>query len=178
MMHARLHNGFPVWRWRPWKRRGGRLRPMVLGVFYRRRYSNHRGPFNRDPMVGSSSMSRLEFTAPTKRKAHERANGRCQVCDVVLRDGEPQYHHILEARLGGDNALANCLVLCIPCHKVVTKEQSVPRITKMKGMHAGSINAKTPSVPIRSAPFRKSQRSADRALRGPKQALPPKQLYR
>jgi ferredoxin len=122
-------------------------------------------------------MTRLEFSAPTKRKAYERAKGRCQACDVELRDGGPQYHHILEARLGGDNALANCQVLCIPCHKVVTKEQSIPRITKMKRQHAGSINAHTPSAPIRSPGFARTQRAIDRSKREPKQALPPRQLY-
>ncbi len=97
-------------------------------------------------------MSRLEFTAPTKRKAYERARGECQCCGTKLPDGSAHYHHILEARLGGDNSLANCLVLCIPCHKVVTKEVSVPRVTKMKGMHAGSINARTATAKIAQRP--------------------------
>lgn len=97
-------------------------------------------------------MSRLEFSAPTKRQAYERAKGRCQDCGRALRDGEPQYHHILEARLGGDGSPANCRVLCIPCHKAVTKSQSSPRVTKMKGMHSGSINARTPKSRIPQRP--------------------------
>ncbi len=93
-------------------------------------------------------MARLEFSGPTKRKAFERAGGKCQECDRELRDGEPQYDHILEARLGGDGSLANCRVLCISCHKAKTKEISQPRITKMKHMRDSSINAHGPKAKI------------------------------
>ncbi len=95
-------------------------------------------------------MSRLEFSGPTKRMAYERADGKCQECGVKLPDGSPQYHHILEARLGGDGSLANCRVLCLPCHKVVTKEVSAPRVTKMKHMRDHSINAHGPKAKIAS----------------------------
>ena len=79
-------------------------------------------------------MRRSEFTAQTKRDAYKRADGCCQSCAVKLRDGESQYHHVIEARLGGTNSLANCLVLCPRCHKAVTKDTSIPRITRMKHM--------------------------------------------
>jgi 5-methylcytosine-specific restriction endonuclease McrA len=90
----------------------------------------------------------MEFSAPTKRKAFERAGGKCQDCARELRDGEPQYHHVLEARLGGDNALSNCRLLCVSCHKATTKEVSRPRIVKMKNMRDGSINAHAPKAKI------------------------------
>ncbi len=115
-------------------------------------------------------MSRLEFSAPTKRKAYERAGGRCQTCDAVLRDGEPQYHHILEAKLGGDGSIANCLVLCIPCHKAVTKEVSIPRVTKMKGMHTGSINAQGPKAKIAQRP-KEPRAVADKLSMPPRRSL-------
>lgn len=95
---------------------------------------------------------RSEFSAPTKRTAYDRAGGRCEGCGAGLRDAEAHYHHILEARLGGDNSLANCWVVCIPCHKIITRETSQPRITKMKHMRDGSINAHGPKVKIASRP--------------------------
>ncbi len=116
-------------------------------------------------------MSRLEFGGPTKRAAFERAQGKCQECDRGLRDGEPQYHHILEARLGGDGSLANCRVLCVPCHKVVTKEVSAPRVTKMKHMRDSSINAHGPKAKIAN---RKEPRTVSDKI-----GIPPRRsLYR
>jgi len=95
-------------------------------------------------------MRRSEFTAQTKRDAYKRADGCCQSCAVKLRDGESQYHHVIEARLGGTNSLANCLVLCPRCHKAVTKDTSIPRITRMKHMRDASINARGPKAKIPS----------------------------
>ena len=58
----------------------------------------------------------LEFSAKTKDKAAKRANGICEYCHLPFR-GRPEFHHILEAALGGKPALANCLVVCKkPCH--------------------------------------------------------------
>ena len=73
-------------------------------------------------------MKRQEFSRLTKQLAFGRAKGLCENCKLPFKGIE--YHHILEAELGGDNSINNCLVLCRPCHKFFTKTQSAPRIAK------------------------------------------------
>jgi 5-methylcytosine-specific restriction protein A len=68
-------------------------------------------------------MVRLEFSVATRKAAYDRAKGRCEECGRRLGEYRPQYHHAVEASLGGTNELKNCVVLCPPCHRIVTKER-------------------------------------------------------
>jgi 5-methylcytosine-specific restriction enzyme A len=73
---------------------------------------------------------RDEFTKATKRDAHTRSKGHCEAvwdgvrCNAPFADRTPHYHHIIEAYLGGRATLDNCMVVCIPCHKLITKKRA------------------------------------------------------
>lgn len=73
-------------------------------------------------------MTRLEFSRATRREALKRSGLRCEAtgprygfhegqrCYVPLNKGV-EFDHALEAELGGDNSLDNCMAICIPCHR-------------------------------------------------------------
>ncbi len=92
-------------------------------------------------------MSRKEFTPKTKLAAWERSGHRCEIidgvgCGVLIRPGNgPEYHHIIGAYFDGCNELENCQVLCIGCHKAVTRKQA-PVIAKSRRLLKTSANAK------------------------------------
>jgi 5-methylcytosine-specific restriction protein A len=75
-------------------------------------------------------MARLEFAKSTKKDANARSEGRCEAkwdgvrCNTPFAGLTPQYHHIIEAYLGGRATLENCMVVCIPCHKLITKKRA------------------------------------------------------
>jgi 5-methylcytosine-specific restriction endonuclease McrA len=66
---------------------------------------------------------RLEFSRKTKDEAYGRNKGICEHCGLPFGAERPEYHHIKEAYLGGDNSLANCLVVHQRCHKRLTAER-------------------------------------------------------
>lgn len=76
-------------------------------------------------------MPRIEFTRKTRNQVFERAKGCCENnrCGAVLKPGEGEYDHILPAELGGDASVANCMLLCRPCHKAKTADD-IKRIRK------------------------------------------------
>ena len=75
---------------------------------------------------------RLEFSTRTMLAAWRRSLGICECgCAQPIKPDRPEYHHILEAGLGGDNGLENCQVLKPKCHRLITNGQSIPRIAKV-----------------------------------------------
>ena len=95
-------------------------------------------------------VSRLEFSAVTKRAAWERAGGRCEgqlrtvaecpdgtftgsdfPCWAPIDVGGFHYDHIDNVWTSQNNSLENCQVLCIACHKAKTK-RDVKQIAKTK----------------------------------------------
>ena len=74
--------------------------------------------------------SRKEFTKAIRRQGFERAGGFCERCGAKFR-GVPEYHHVIEAYLGGDNTLANLAVCCVVCHRELTAERH-PEIDKVR----------------------------------------------
>jgi 5-methylcytosine-specific restriction endonuclease McrA len=78
-------------------------------------------------------VTRLEFTKPTRRDALKRSGQICEAvgaryglkpdtrCTNKLSYGV-EFHHDTEAEMGGDNSLQNCVAVCIPCHRFVTKK--------------------------------------------------------
>jgi 5-methylcytosine-specific restriction protein A len=86
---------------------------------------------------------RREFSAPTKRAALERSEGRCEGVGVLyglkprLRCNAPLnrgkiFDHVTADALGGEPTLENCLVICPTCNAVKTHKGDTPRIAKMK----------------------------------------------
>lgn len=77
-------------------------------------------------------MKRLEFSRATRRDALIRSGKVCEAvgerfghapdsrCCNDLSYGV-EFHHDTEAEMGGDNSLGNCLAICKPCHRYVTR---------------------------------------------------------
>ena len=95
-------------------------------------------------------MSRLEFSSATKRAAYDRASGRCELCGMPFK-GRPEYDHRIPDALGGTNDLANCMVICRPCHAEKTAKEDVPRIRKADRQKNAERGAKRrPKQPLKS----------------------------
>lgn len=96
---------------------------------------------------------RAEFDRPTKEAAWQRAAGKCELCCQPFSGRRPEYHHRRPAALGGDSSLRNCACICPPCHRIVTRDEDMPRIIKAKRVERKLANL-TPSKPkIRSRGF-------------------------
>jgi hypothetical protein len=68
---------------------------------------------------------RLEFPVSVKKAAHARSGGFCEVCLIYIEPGQgPEYDHRVEAVLGGEATLKNCIVSCVPCHRAKTRERA------------------------------------------------------
>ncbi|MDD9726096.1 HNH endonuclease signature motif containing protein [Roseovarius sp. SK2] len=81
-------------------------------------------------------MTRAEFTMKTKRAAWDRAGGVCE-CGCGQPFGKhpkerPEYHHRVEAAIGGDNSLDNCWCIRSDCHRAITSNVSAPRAAKVR----------------------------------------------
>lgn len=105
---------------------------------------------------------RLEFSATTKRKAFDRAmanGGLCECrCGAALQPPKVEYDHRIPCALGGDNSIANCMVLTAACHRTKTANEDVPRIRKADRQKVAAINAKPKGAPITSRGFPAKQR--------------------
>jgi 5-methylcytosine-specific restriction protein A len=101
-------------------------------------------------------MTRSEFSKQTRRDAFLRANGDCEMCGVKLKVGEAEYHHCLEAYLGGVATLENCLVTCRACHIDITKKRH-PEIDKTRRLSDRRMGIRRkPTMPgSRQSPWKK-----------------------
>jgi 5-methylcytosine-specific restriction protein A len=82
-------------------------------------------------------MTRLEFSQATRKAAWKRAGGYCECgCqrpfDLSHPKGCPDYHHRIEAFLGGDNSLDNCMCIRRDCHAAITATESAPKAAKVR----------------------------------------------
>ena len=118
-------------------------------------------------------MSRREFSKAVQRDAFVRANGKCEGCGAKLSVGKFAYDHVNPDGLTGEPTLANCQVLCSPCHLEKTR-QDVKHIAQAKRRADKEMGVKDPHRrPIQSRGFAKAppQRNASRPLT--KQCNPP-----
>jgi 5-methylcytosine-specific restriction protein A len=104
---------------------------------------------------------RAEFTKKTCEQALDRCfdakedDWRCEYCSQLFAKRRPEFHHHIPAALGGSNSLWNCRVICPPCHRIVTKLEDLPTITKMKAVLEKRAGLRRPKQKIQSAGFRK-----------------------
>ena len=105
-------------------------------------------------------MARREFSDKIKLAAFLRSGGKCERCGAKIVAGNgPEYHHIVDAWVGGSNDLDNCQVLCIrPCHKAVTAKQTIPQVAKTKRIANKRANIK----PRKGPPLPGTKRSGVR----------------
>lgn len=121
---------------------------------------------------------RAEFSAKTKDRAFSRAAGKCELCSAPLRPGHIEYDHRLPDALGGKNDIANCQVLCSPCHSAKTAKEDVPRIRKADRQRKAHVGARV--VPVKTIPSPQpsiSIRTAQARERGPRPMLPRRDIY-
>jgi 5-methylcytosine-specific restriction endonuclease McrA len=78
-------------------------------------------------------MSRREFSKSVRLAAWERCKGHCETCGQKIVAGV-EYDHALENYVGGMNDLANCVCLCVRCHRVKTKTNR-PQIDKTRRIY-------------------------------------------
>jgi len=124
--------------------------------------------------------ARAEFSKGTKAEAFIRSKGHCEKCSAPLRPGKYEYHHLIEAAIGGTGRLDNCAVWCDACHDPHTATVSAPRVAKMKRQRAGHIGAKTaPTQKIKSRGFTPAEPKTPATGAVSKlEALPRRSFYR
>ena len=108
-------------------------------------------------------MTRAEFSRTTRRNALSRSGGLCEAsgtrfglpagqrCNAPLGYGV-EFHHDTEAEYGGDNSLGNCLAVCLPCHRYVTREfvRGLRKADRARDKHSGAV--KPSARPLRRPP--------------------------
>lgn len=119
-------------------------------------------------------MSRREFSQRTKKQALARSGMRCEAvgsmygleagkrCEESLGDGVQFDHIVLDAN-SKDNSLENCAAACIRCHRWKTKNHDIPMAAKTVRQLEKRIGLKRPKQTIKSAPFPKSEKAANRS---------------
>lgn len=105
-------------------------------------------------------MSRLEFTAKTKRAAFERSGGICecaivpmlnrpQGCGTRLTEGRIRYEHIVPAELTRDNSLENCAAMSLGCWREKTDSYDRKVIAKSNHQRDRARGVRKARTPIR-----------------------------
>jgi hypothetical protein len=99
-------------------------------------------------------MSRLEFTAKTKRAAYVRSGSICEChlvpmlnrpsgCGGKLAEGRVRYEHIVPAEMTRDNSLENCAALSLGCWREKTDHYDRKVIAKSNHARDRSRGIKT-----------------------------------
>lgn len=113
-------------------------------------------------------VTRLEFTAPTKRDAYARSQGVCECyrvpwlnrpngCGVKLGAGNTFYEHIIPDNIRPDNSLDNCACLSKTCWREKTDTYDLPSIAKSNRIQdrARGIRSASTFSTARTSPWRK-----------------------
>lgn len=84
---------------------------------------------------------RLEFSRTVKRDALKRSKWFCEKCTAKLSTGKFEFDHIQPANDGGEATLENCRVLCVNCHKGVTKVyvRELRKAERIRDKHSGAL---------------------------------------
>lgn len=110
-------------------------------------------------------MPRREFTKRTQRQALARAEGRCEGrgadgtrCPCQLQPARYHFDHIIAVALSDDASLANCQVLCKPCHAAKTRTDvgTIAKVLRIRDRHTGVTPPRRASLPGgRTSPFKR-----------------------
>lgn len=120
-------------------------------------------------------MKRVEFSSKTRAEAFLRCNGKCEACKAALKLGEGEYDHVIPYAISEDSTLANCQVLCVPCHRGAGAKtaQDQKDISKAKRREADHFGTKKPNRKAISQPTEKPDKRPSKLG-----SLPYRQLYR
>lgn len=103
-------------------------------------------------------MTRLEFNRAVKRDALKRSKWFCEKCTAPLSTGKFEFDHIKPANDGGEATLENCRVLCVNCHKGVTKiyVRELRKAERIRDKHSGAMpRSRTPLPFGKSSPMKR-----------------------
>ena len=93
---------------------------------------------------------RIEFSVRVRKAAWDRSRGICECgCGQPFTAADPvDYHHRIEASLGGDATLENCIALRRSCHRIETIARApfIAKATRLERKARG-ITAKKHSLP-------------------------------
>ena len=121
---------------------------------------------------------RIEFTAKIRDKAADRAAGKCQKCGLPFGGKKMHFDHILPLALNGESTLANCQVLCEPCHKEKTAKEDVPRIRKADRSRRAARGIKNETAPkIKSPGFAVKQQKPGKIDKSKLPPLPRRNIF-
>ena len=131
--------------------------------------------------MANDSRKGKEFPTKVKVAAWKRCGGHCEnkSCGAVVTRSTVQYDHVLPIGLGGEPTVANCQVVCLPCHKAKSKVDT-GRMKKADRQLARSIGAKKSKHPMKSRNTFEEERPAPASKKGKKPKYvprPPRPLY-
>jgi len=90
-------------------------------------------------------MSRAHnFTQKQRTQMAIRANGCCEKCNAILKDGEGEADHIIPVEMYGESDLSNGQWLCRVCHRGKT-DLDVRMIRRAQRRERLKLGAKKPS---------------------------------
>jgi hypothetical protein len=101
------------------------------------------------PLIGLFAISFLGFSDLIKQQAREQQNGICPVCNKKLCN-HTEGHHKLPRSLGGNDSLANCVIVdgdvkgYRDCHEILDRNAIVNKLIFLDIDH--------PEVPIEQVP--------------------------
>jgi len=94
---------------------------------------------------------RQNFTQKTRNNAFLIAKGRCARCNKKIMAGETWHaDHINPDFFEGMNDIANCQVMCIPCHKEKTKtdRKNIAKSHRLQKRERGERGRKRKGSPM------------------------------
>lgn len=96
-------------------------------------------------------MSRMEFNRKTRRLIIDRAAGKCEACEAILKAGEGEVDHILPDALGGKPEAANGRLICRVCHvaKTAVDIARIRKADRQRDKASGAVRSKQ-SFPSRN----------------------------
>lgn len=107
-------------------------------------------------------MKRIEFSAKVRLAAWERSGGLCECgCQVKILPGDgPEYDHRVEAVLGGEATLQNCVVLRRRCHQAKTSARA-PVLAKTRRLEKAASGIRPRKVVIPGSKASKWRKKID-----------------
>lgn len=129
---------------------------------------------------------RTEFDEKTRVKRLHFADFKCEGvvtredgeklrCNATLVKSRVEFDHDIAAELGGPATFENCRALCKICHRAKYPSDAA-KIAKAKRLEIADLGASAPSRrPLES---RDDFPAPKHPKRGPREALPPRKLYR
>ena len=92
---------------------------------------------------------RRTFRREIKSLAFERTGGHCQKCPAPLLVGNYEYDHVIPWELCHDSSLANCEVLCCPCHANKSRLDAaiLAKSDRQRDKHRGAMNKSQRPLP-------------------------------